>query len=605
MKQPRRIRRHRSPNPTGAQHRAPPKTTEGRTPRDIEIDWALSVVKRSGVLAVVPLVERRRPRTVTLVGVLVAAITAGLAAKAMHMRCIAEELNAMTPAQLQRLGMGPLKRPERTYKQVSAKFCTLALVLESAPEVTIFDTPLRLDPITFGHLLIIESIPRWARTRSTSRAIDGTDIETTGRFRGRIVDDDSDNDPCHTTETPTARRTRAKTKAKPRGYGPDGKAIYTADPDARVTYRSATNRRDAGLYVGYELHIAVQVPQVKWTDGIHRVTIGDEVPNLITGMNLTPGGRHRGQAAVRILELAHQHGEHIDEIIVDGGYSRSKPHRFHHPVRRLGIDITMQLFENQRGPQPLQASALLIDGTLFSPHMPSRHLGVRNPATGEIYPFPMPPLGATEEEKLAYEAPFNARAIWRHGLDAKLPNGSTRWQCPFCQGRLAATNFPTTSKRNAPLITLPPDTDRCCGGTITVTAEEHPWRQPITPGTTAWRRSYGRRSLVESANSGLHTGPVHITRGYFRVFGLTKHTILSAIAIICYNRHRLESYATKHRLDPHTGQPLDLGRRPRRRRRTPDKPRTDSAPTHRSPRGKGQRGNPTGSADPTSGIPPP
>jgi len=602
MKQPRRIRQHRSPNPAAAQHRAPPKTTQGRTPRDVEIDWALSVVERSGVLAIVPFLERRRPRTVTLVGTLVAAITAARAGKPMHMRCIAEELNAMTPAQLDRLGMGPLKRPERTYKQVSAKFCTLATVLDTAPEVTISGTPLRLDPITFANLLVIESIPRWARTRSASRAIDGTDIETTGRFRGHLVDDDSDNDddPTQPAEAPPRRRTRTKTKAEPLGYGPDGRAIYTADTDARATHRSATDRRDAGLYVGYELHTAVMVPHVKWTDGISRVTIGEAVPNLIAGLNLTPGGHHRGEAAVGILELALQLGEHIDEIIVDGGYSRSKPQRFHHPVRKLGIDITMPLFENQRGPQPLQASALLIDGTLFSPHTPPHHLGVPNPDTAEIRPFPMPPLGATEEEKLAYEKPFNARAIWRHGLDAKRSNGSTRWQCPFCQGRLAATNFPTTSKPNAPLVTLAPKVTRCCGGTITITADEHPWRQPITFGTTAWRRSYGRRSLAESANSGLHAGPIHITRGYFRIFGLTKHTILSAIAAIAYNDHRLHSYVTKHHLDPHSGQPLDHDPHRRRRRRTPNKPRTDS-----TPRGQAQPGNPTASADPTSGIPPP
>src|SRR5207302_1162487 len=57
---------------------------------------------------------------------------------------------------------------------------------------------------------------------------------------------------------------------------------------------------------------------------------------------------------------------------------------------------------HQRGTKPFSGDALLIDGQLFSPLLPE-----------ELRDLPVPPRGAPEEEKLAYEAKFNQRARWR------------------------------------------------------------------------------------------------------------------------------------------------------------------------------------------------
>jgi hypothetical protein len=45
--------------------------------------------------------------------------------------------------------------------------------------------------------------------------------------------------------------------------GPDGRNIYTKDPDARGGHRFATGRRNAGPYVGYELHLAVTFTELR------------------------------------------------------------------------------------------------------------------------------------------------------------------------------------------------------------------------------------------------------------------------------------------------------------------------------------------------------
>jgi hypothetical protein len=51
---------------------------------------------------------------------------------------------------------------------------------------------------------------------------------------------------------------------------------------------------------------------------------------------------------------------------------------------------------------------------------------------------------------------------------------------------------------------------RCCEGTISVKAADLPFRQKPTSGTTAWRKSYRRRNVVEGVNAMLKGGFVNI-----------------------------------------------------------------------------------------------
>ena len=78
--------------------------------------------------------------------------------------------------------------------------------------------------------------------------------------------------------------------------------------------------------------------------------------------------------------------------------------------------------------------------------------------------------------------------------------------------------------RNAPLVELPVGT-KCCVGIISVSAADLPFRQKLTPGTTAWRKSYRRRNVVEGVNAMLKGGFVNIQQKFFRVFRLTKLTL--------------------------------------------------------------------------------
>ncbi len=136
-------------------------------------------------------------------------------------------------------------------------------------------------------------------------------------------------------------------------------------------------------------------------------------------------------------------GDDIEDVVWDPGYSLCKPGTVHHRLAQAGVHQTFQPVTHQRGVKPFSGEALLIDGQLFSPLLQ------------ELRDLPVPPRGASEEERLAHDAKFNQRARWqltRHaGPDA---DGATRWKCPFCSGLLRSQAFPSTMRgsRTAPLV---------------------------------------------------------------------------------------------------------------------------------------------------------
>ena len=216
----------------------------------------------------------------------------------------------------------------------------------------------------------------------------------------------------------------------------------------------------------------------------------------------------------------------------------------HDKLAAAGIHQTFQVASHQRGQRPFSGDARLIDGTLFSSLVPE-----------VLVDLPMPPMGSPEAIKVEYESKFNQRARWRMsrhaGPDA---DGATRWKCPFCKGLLRSRRFPKTMRRGAgcPLVPVIQDVDRCCSGTLTAMPAELALWQKIPFGTTAWRLSMGRRQVVESANASLQGGFVDMSRGFFRVFGVTKVNVMLSFAVAGFNWDRIRSFRAKHRLqDPH------------------------------------------------------
>ncbi len=406
--------------------------------------------------------------------------------------------------------------------------------------------------------LAAAAVPKEFRT-SSSVAVDGTDVETWGALHGDPVTVDLDGEAAETQLIDgTPKSKRPARKALVLGVGPDGRKRYTADPDARAGHRSATNSRPAGPHIGYELHLAVQTRDVRWTNGIDRATLLEEAAGVVTRFSLVPAGTHRGRAVVDDLIAAKAAGERVDDVVWDPGYSLCKPGTVHHKLAQAGIHQTFQPVTHQRGVRPFSGDGALIDGQIYSSLLPT-----------DLRDLPAPPRGASEAEKLVYEEKFNLRARWRMARHAAPDrDGATRWRCPFCAGFLRSRDFPPTMRRPAsvPLVAPTGERDRCCGGIQTALPVETALWQRIPYGTTAWRISMGRRQVVESVNAALKGAFADLSRGFVRVMGVTKITVMLGFTLAAYNLDRIRSYRAKHHLDEN-GQPVGRPKQTRVRRR--------------------------------------
>ena len=515
--------------------RAPIDTDHGRPTSAGELNVARQLVQKSGLVDILsPCLDTGvgRPRHLSLEGLLVALqLNALRRHHQAHLVEAARVLNALTDNQRLALGITSWD-PAESYARVDRLFVTVCQILESDGS--------GIDAASFANQLARAAIPKDLLT-SRSVAVDGTDVESWGALRGasHTVELDGEADGTQLVdEVPGSKSTKTKVKtARVFGIGPDGRRRYTADPDARAGHRSAAGNRNAGPYIGYELHLAVQTRDVRWTNHIDRTTLGPEVPGVITTCNLVAAGAHRGDAIVDALIASKTDLHDIGDVVWDPGYSLCQPGTTAYPLAQVGIEQTLELVTHQRGIRPFAGDALLLDGQLYSPLLPK-----------ELRDLASPPRFATGAYRRAYEERFNQRARWRlvrhAGPDA---DGVTRWRCPFCAGLLRSRSFPSSMRRSraAPLVDLPEEVTHCCSGILSAPPAELPITQRIPFGTTAWRISMYRRQVVESANSALKGAFADLSRGFFRVFGRTKISVLLGFTLAAYNLDRIRSFRAK------------------------------------------------------------
>jgi hypothetical protein len=120
--------------------------------------------------------------------------------------------------------------------------------------------------------------------------------------------------------------------------------------------------------------------------------------------------------------------------------------------------------------------------------------------------------------------------------------------------------------KTVPLVPVDEGCDNCCDGVLTAQAAELAWWQRITYGTTAWRTSMGRRQVVESVNAALKGAFTDLGRGFFRVIGTTKMTVMIGFTLAGFNLDRIRSFRAKHSIDE-DGQPVERPKQQRARRR--------------------------------------
>ena len=125
------------------------------------------------------------------------------------------------------------------------------------------------------------------------------------------------------------------------------------------------------------------------------------------------------------------------------------------------------------------------------------------------------------------------------------------------------------NSRRAPLVEVGDGVTQCCTGILSVVPAELGLNQRIPFGTTAWRTSMGRRQVVESVNAALKGAYVDLARGFFRVFGQAKMTVLLGFTVAAYNLDRVRSFRAKQALGgPGRSAPARTDQAQRAKRRT-------------------------------------
>ena len=543
--------------------RAPVEATleGGRAPTDAELEWAVGIVDALGDAFMDALVNeigenRGRRASVTARHVLIGWLLTSYepAATAAHTRVV-KDLLALSAEQRGRIDL-PRLPLERAYGRVWDKTNAIIKALTRGFDIGGGSMVARVDLDWFVDGLARCAIPAHLPT-SRTRSVDGTDWETCGTFVSSHRDYDgavpTDTDGDVEAHLETVRRMRESMRRRRLvDFGDDGRPICTRDADARAGHRSSNNRHNAGLYIGYELHLSVQVRDSNYGGKPHQVVLGEDVPNFVTMARLTPAGAHRLDAVVPGL-IAEQvpapgtawvpgvDGAPLQTVLWDRGYSILNYDRGHGALRQAGIGVVFDLSTRQRTLKAIYPGIDFVDGVPFSKHMPR-----------ELRDLPRFERKDTPEERAAKSAAFDRRALWRFTPHGTTRDGSRRrWMCPFCAGRLgivdgAPRRAGVTIAKGAPLVELPAG-ESCCDGLVTLPDDAVNLEQAfgLLWGTTAHTTVYGQRSLVENGNNLVHDKYIRLDRGYTKLMGLANRKFALAFLLVGVNRKVAHSWEAK------------------------------------------------------------
>jgi hypothetical protein len=383
--------------------------------------------------------------------------------------------------------------------------------------------------------LVEASVPGAYKTASSSLAVDWTDHETWSRPRAK-----EDPQPAN-------------------------------DPDASWGHakRNAPGAKDC-LFFGYYAQVATMVAD----EG------GDAVPELVRRVAVhAPLVDPPAVMAATLARMARA-GTRLGDVLADCGYSNRDPRTWARPLRRAGAGLVVDLHPSDRGPRGTFEGAVCANGRLYCPKTPVALLGL-----GPLH------RGASADEAAAHDARCAELARYKLSpVGAPDADGYQRVACPAAAGKLACPLKPASMAGPAarPSVLAPPSGElaRCCAqATVTVPPEvNEKTRQRHDYPSAAFRVSYARRTAAERTYASLadpSTGGIR--RGWSRLFGLTKNTLLYALAVVVRNVRIVESFERRRAEDARRAAAGAAPRRKRRRRHQRDEPAPDEPPAKELP----------------------
>jgi hypothetical protein len=478
----------------------------------IDLSSCESVVDRSGIAdrleALLPSGARSRQLSVRtlLVGILLT-LSDGRPA---HLSRVHRALVTLPCAVRVRLGVDTQWKQgvhQLTYRQLEYTVARVCSVLKAATQDRI-DTDdadaegasvVSCIATVMANTLIEASVPDPYKSVSTALAVDWTDVETFARPPGK-------DDPA------------------------------TCDPDASWGHRRGDNpgQRDE-LFFGYYLSMATMVNEDH----------GMPVPELVRSALVTPCRIDPVPAFVSVLKDMAASGVELGDVLADSGYSHRLPENWSLPVRALGAELIMDLHPHDRGQQGTYGGAICANGSLYCPATPSALLGLEPLARG-----------ASAIDIAAHDIKSAELARYKLGrLTRDDAEGFHRVACPAAMGKVRCPKkeLSMALPNNRPEIFAPPSQpcDCCTQVSITIPPSVNAkTRQKYDYPSAAHRRSYGRRSAAERANSTIKDPASNdIARGWCRIMGQEAMTMMLACVIVVRNLRVLESFERRQALD--------------------------------------------------------
>ncbi len=432
----------------------------------------------------------------------------------------------LTHAQRRDLGIGATTV---TYAHVESALAALASAFEPAVDTrtgeVLADARIGM-PLEDVCTQIVQASITQSVSQTPDLAIDSTDIETWARRRS-WTPKEPDVDPGCLPEEWRPPKRMVNEPGWPRS-GADGRNQHSVDPDARDGYRSGKNLAPKEVFLGYDLHLVVDVTPERAKPG---------VPPLIRGMALAPAGTLKSTPGLAAIDAVTHASRAPRKLCADRGYTYLKTGRWARPLCLRGIISVHDLHGNQRGvhPGPLPG-AVFVDGGLFIDALPQR-----------LRKLPSARLGMSAAERAQLCEQYDKRAPYAFTPFGRLNHkrGTQRYRGPALTGRVRCPNNPRSLRlppHNRPTTTCTPGKACACGKTVTLGPGDYlNLRQPHLWGTTAWRLDYARRNNVESGNAALKTHHAQFARGSIRVLGTTKHSLLLAFILGSVNIAILDS----------------------------------------------------------------
>ena len=327
----------------------------------------IKVVERSGALERIERkMHKRRGRKrhlnakALLVGVELAAYLMGT----YHRAAVCSVLNGLHPVIAEELGLVDHNgHPNKIkYKLVQS---TLKW-LERRLRWGWYSDGVRCDLAWIVNAMVAASTPRRVRRAATSVVLDSTPVEGYAITREFTKQKDLnraakarlekalrlENDPYaqHRRDVldkpdlpePEDMKNHLAAVARKLGIkvGRDGRIIRGKDPDMRAGWASATKKRRAHFFVGYDLHIVVLCRSIDWQGNPRCFQISDKVPLYVMAMMLVPAGTNPGPAGCDAVLRACAIAPRIREVVADRAYTVKRT-SFLRPLHKEGLNVVM------------------------------------------------------------------------------------------------------------------------------------------------------------------------------------------------------------------------------------------------------------------------